>query len=101
MLLGLLPEQGVPLHHACWPARVALRPPCAADPSHRATPFSQNSTLLPLAGEDPTLISKSQIFARIVAALGGRAAEEVVFGEPEVTTGASGDLQQVCAGWQG
>ncbi|KIZ06262.1 cell division protease FtsH [Monoraphidium neglectum] len=46
-------------------------------------------------GEDPTLISKHQIFARIVGALGGRAAEEVIFGEAEVTSGASGDLQQV------
>merc|ERR1712224_823185 len=42
-----------------------------------------------------TLVSKQQIFARIVGALGGRAAEVVVFGEDEVTTGASGDLQQV------
>jgi cell division protease FtsH len=46
-------------------------------------------------GEDPTLISKQQIFARVVGALGGRAAEVVVFGDDEVTTGASGDLQQV------
>jgi cell division protease FtsH len=46
-------------------------------------------------GEDPTLVSKQQIFARIVGALGGRAAEEVVFGDAEVTTGASSDLQQV------
>jgi cell division protease FtsH len=46
-------------------------------------------------GEDPTLISKQQIFARIVGALGGRAAEEVIFGDAEVTSGASGDLQQV------
>ncbi len=46
-------------------------------------------------GEDPSLISKSQIFARIVSALGGRAAEQVIFGDPEITTGASGDLQQV------
>lgn len=45
--------------------------------------------------EDMTLVSKQQLFARIVGALGGRAAEEVVFGEAEVTTGASGDLQQV------
>ncbi|EFJ24737.1 hypothetical protein SELMODRAFT_149856 [Selaginella moellendorffii] len=48
-----------------------------------------------IPGEDPTLISKQQIFARVVGALGGRAAEEVIFGEPEMTTGAAGDLQQV------
>ncbi|KAM0067909.1 putative peptidase M41, AAA+ ATPase domain, ATPase, AAA-type, core, peptidase, FtsH [Helianthus debilis subsp. tardiflorus] len=45
--------------------------------------------------EDPSLTSKQQLFARIVAGLGGRAAEEVIFGEPEITTGAAGDLQQV------
>lgn len=50
-----------------------------------------------IPGEDPTLISKQQIFARIVGALGGRAAEEVIFGDAEVTSGASGDLQQVRA----
>jgi cell division protease FtsH len=53
---------------------------------------------VPSAGEDPTLISKNQIFARVVGALGGRAAEEVIFGDAEVTTGASSDLQQVCGG---
>merc|ERR1719274_116998 len=46
-------------------------------------------------GEDPTLISKSQIFARIVGTLGGRAAEEVIFGRAETTTSASSDLMQV------
>nr|QCI06949.1 Cell division protein FTSH [Halydictyon mirabile] len=45
--------------------------------------------------EDQSLISRSQIKARIMGALGGRAAEEVVFGDAEVTTGASNDLQQV------
>ena len=48
-----------------------------------------------IPGEDPTLISKQQIFARVVGALGGRATEEVVFGDAEVTTGASSDLQMV------
>merc|ERR1711966_271509 len=48
-----------------------------------------------IPGEDPSLISKQQIFARVVGALGGRAAEEIVFGEAEVTTGAGGDLLQV------
>ena len=45
--------------------------------------------------DDQSLISRSQILARIMGALGGRAAEEVVFGYPEVTTGAGKDLQQV------
>ncbi|KAL1104293.1 hypothetical protein V6Z11_D04G056900 [Gossypium hirsutum] len=45
--------------------------------------------------EDSDLISKQQLFARVVGGLGGRAAEEVIFGEPEITTGAAGDLQQV------
>ncbi|KGN52461.1 ATP-dependent zinc metalloprotease FTSH 6, chloroplastic [Cucumis sativus] len=48
-----------------------------------------------LPGEDPTLVSKKQLFARIVGGLGGRAAEDVIFGEPEITTGAAGDLLQV------
>uniref|UniRef100_A0A7S3EG43 AAA+ ATPase domain-containing protein n=1 Tax=Rhodosorus marinus TaxID=101924 RepID=A0A7S3EG43_9RHOD len=45
--------------------------------------------------EDQMLISRAQISARIIAALGGRAAEEIVFGTSEVTTGAGNDLQQV------
>ncbi len=45
--------------------------------------------------EDQTLISKAQIEARITGALGGRAAEDVIFGDAEVTTGAGNDLQQV------
>nr|YP_010904345.1 cell division protein FTSH [Catenella fusiformis]WCH57596.1 cell division protein FTSH [Catenella fusiformis] len=45
--------------------------------------------------EDQSLISRSEIKARIMGALGGRVAEEVVFGDTEVTTGASNDLQQI------
>lgn len=45
--------------------------------------------------EEQMLISRSQILARIMAALGGRAAEEAVFGYSEITTGAGNDLQQV------
>ncbi|MEA5550691.1 ATP-dependent zinc metalloprotease FtsH [Anabaena cylindrica UHCC 0172] len=45
--------------------------------------------------EEQGLISRSQILSRIIAALGGRAAEEIVFGKAEVTTGAGNDLQQV------
>ena len=45
--------------------------------------------------EDQGLISRSQLMARIAGAMGGRAAEEEIFGGDEVTTGAGGDLQQV------
>jgi len=45
--------------------------------------------------EDQALISRGQLLARIIGTLGGRAAEEVVFGSTEITTGASNDLQQV------
>nr|YP_009029310.1 cell division protein FTSH [Leptocylindrus danicus]AGH28841.1 cell division protein FTSH [Leptocylindrus danicus] len=45
--------------------------------------------------EDQNLLSRSELLARIITTLGGRAAEQVVFGNPEITTGASNDLQQV------
>ena len=45
--------------------------------------------------EDQMLISRAQLKARITGALGGRAAEDVIFGDAEVTTGAGNDLQQV------
>lgn len=45
--------------------------------------------------EDQTLVSRSELLARIITTLGGRAAEQVVFGTPELTTGTSGDLQRV------
>ncbi len=45
--------------------------------------------------EEQGLISRSQLLARITSTLAGRAAEEIVFGKPEVTTGAGDDLQKV------
>jgi cell division protease FtsH len=48
-----------------------------------------------MPGEDQSLISRSQLKARITGALGGRAAEDVIFGDAEITTGAGNDLQQV------
>ena len=48
-----------------------------------------------IPGEDQALISRGQLVARVIGTLGGRAAEEVVFGSSEITTGASNDLQQI------
>ncbi|HAC63308.1 MAG TPA: cell division protein FtsH [Cyanothece sp. UBA12306] len=41
------------------------------------------------------LYSRSYLQNQMAVALGGRVAEEIIFGEEEVTTGASNDLQQV------
>jgi cell division protease FtsH len=48
-----------------------------------------------LPAEDQFLMTRSELVDRIRGALGGRAAEEVVFGE--VTTGAENDLERVTA----
>jgi cell division protease FtsH len=45
--------------------------------------------------EDQGLVSRTQLLARITGLLGGRAAEEIVFGDNEVTTGASNDIEKV------
>ncbi|HEY9821019.1 MAG TPA: ATP-dependent zinc metalloprotease FtsH3 [Candidatus Sericytochromatia bacterium] len=44
---------------------------------------------------DSGLYSRSYLQNQMAVALGGRLAEEIIFGEEEVTTGASNDLQQV------
>ena len=44
---------------------------------------------------DSGLVTRAYLRARLVMALGGRAAEMVVFGDSEITQGASGDLQMV------
>ena len=44
---------------------------------------------------DSGLFSRSYLQNQMAVALGGRLAEEIVFGHEEVTTGASNDLQQV------
>ncbi|MDB6112043.1 MAG: ftsH1 [Pedosphaera sp.] len=48
-----------------------------------------------LPAEDQFLMTRSELVDRIRGALGGRAAEEVVYGE--VTTGAENDLERVTA----
>lgn len=44
-------------------------------------------------GDDQSYMTRGKIMAQIATALGGRVAEEIIYGE--VTTGASNDLQQV------
>lgn len=48
-----------------------------------------------LPNEEQGLISRSEFLADIAVTMGGRAAEEVIFGPSEVTSGASGDIEAV------
>jgi len=45
--------------------------------------------------EDQSLMTRNQMIARIAGLLGGRVAEEVIFGEGEVTTGAGNDIEKI------
>lgn len=65
------------------------------DPVHKISILPRGQALgytLHFPTEDRFLVSKKQILDRVCVALGGRAAEEIIFGD--VTTGASNDLQR-------
>ncbi|MCB1216847.1 ATP-dependent zinc metalloprotease FtsH [bacterium] len=65
------------------------------DPVHKISILPRGQALgytLNFPAEDRFLISKKQILDRVSMALGGRAAEEIVFGD--ITTGASNDLER-------
>jgi len=87
-------EKKVIAYHEAGHAIVAAHVP-AADPVHKVTIVSRGAAggytrLLP--EEDRGLYSKGQFEAQMAVMMGGKTAEEIVFGE--VTTGASNDLQQ-------
>ncbi|XP_074584153.1 ATP-dependent zinc metalloprotease FTSH 5, mitochondrial-like isoform X3 [Curcuma longa] len=66
-------------------------------PVHKATIVPRGMSLgmvAQLPEKDETSISKKQMLARLDVCMGGRVAEELIFGESEVTSGASSDLQQ-------
>lgn len=65
------------------------------DPVHKVTIIPRGMAMgytLPLPVEDRYLVTRSQILDQVAMALGGRAAEELVFGE--VSTGAQNDLEK-------
>ena len=50
--------------------------------------------VMQLPDGDQTSMSRKQMLARLDIAMGGRVAEELIFGEDNVTSGASNDFQQ-------
>jgi cell division protease FtsH len=69
-----------------------------ADPIHKISVISRGQALgytISLPGEDKFLTTRAELLDTMAMTLGGRAAEEIIFGE--VTTGASNDLEKVTA----
>lgn len=67
-----------------------------SDPVHKITIIPRTSGALgytmQIAEQESVLMSKEELFNRIVTITGGRAAEEIVFGS--ITSGASNDIEQ-------
>jgi cell division protease FtsH len=69
-----------------------------ADPIHKISVISRGQALgytISLPGEDKFLTTRAELLDTMAMTLGGRAAEEIVFGE--ITTGASNDIEKVTA----
>jgi len=87
-------EKSIIAYHEVGHALV-MKSIATSDPVHKVSVVSRGQALgvtiqLPL--KDRYLTSKSELMARMAAAMGGRAAEEIIFGD--VTTGAKQDIEQ-------
>ena len=66
-------------------------------PVHKATIMPRGQSLgmvAQLPDKDMTSITKAQLLAKLDVCMGGRAAEELIFGKENITSGASSDFQQ-------
>jgi cell division protease FtsH len=69
----------------------------AAHPIHKATIIPRGRALgmvMQLPERDQISQTREQLHAQLAIAMGGRVAEEIIFGEDKVTTGASSDIEQ-------
>ena len=68
------------------------------DPLHKVSIIPRGMALgitMTLPEKDYLTVKKSQLLGRITMTLGGRVAEEIIYGSDSVTTGASNDLEKV------
>ena len=90
-------EKKLTAYHEAGHAVVGLNVP-QHDPIHKATIIPRGRALglvLSLPERDQLSVSYTKYTSKIAMAMGGRVAEELIFGKENVTSGAASDIQQV------
>src|SRR3982075_3227156 len=89
-------EKMLTAYHEGGHAIVALNV-MATDPVHKATIIPRGRALgmvMQLPARDKLSMSLEQMTSRLAIMMGGRVAEELVFGKQKVTSGAASDIEQ-------
>src|SRR4249919_331745 len=89
-------EKMLTAYHEGGHALVALNVK-ATDPVHKATIIPRGRALgmvMQLPERDKLSMSREQMTSRLAIMMGGRVAEEMVFGKEKVTSGAASDIEQ-------
>ena len=89
-------EKRLTAYHEGGHAIVALHVP-STDPVHKATIIPRGRSLgmvLQLPERDQLSLSLQQMTSRLAILMGGRVAEELIFGREKVTSGAASDIEQ-------
>ncbi len=89
-------EKRLTAYHEAGHAIVALNVP-ATDPVHKATIIPRGRALgmvMQLPERDKLSMSYEQMTSRLAILMGGRVAEEMIFGDDKVTSGAQSDIDQ-------
>ncbi len=89
-------EKMLTAYHEGGHAIVALSVP-ATDPVHKATIIPRGRALgmvMQLPERDKLSMSYEQMTSRLAIMMGGRVAEELIFGHDKVTSGAASDIEQ-------
>ena len=90
-------EKKLTAYHEGGHAIVALNE-VASDPIHKATIIPRGRALgmvMRLPERDQLSITREKMYSDIAVAMGGRIAEELIFGHDKVTSGASSDIEMV------
>jgi cell division protease FtsH len=89
-------EKKLTAYHEAGHAIIALNEP-ESDPIHKATIVPRGRALgmvMRLPEGDRVSMSRAKLEADLAVSMGGRLAEELIFGADYVTTGASSDIKQ-------